>query len=59
LFAEVGAMLSERGLLMRKGTTVDATIIAAAPSTKIKSGAHDPEMHQTRKGNQWHSRMKV
>jgi len=58
LFDEVGAMLSERGLLMRQGTIVDATIIAAAPSTKNKAKARDPEMHQTRKGNQWHFGMK-
>ena len=52
LFAEVSAMLEERGLLMRQGTIVDATIIAAPPSTKNKSKARDPEMHQTKKGNQ-------
>src|SRR3954447_16721825 len=44
LFAEVSAMLEERGLLMRQGTIVDATIIAAPPSTKNKSKARDPEM---------------
>jgi len=54
LFDEVGAMLEERGLLMRQGTIVDATIIAAPPSTKNKSKARDPEMHQTKKGNQWY-----
>src|SRR4051795_13684448 len=54
LFDEVGAMLDERGLLMRQGTIVDATIIAASPSTKNQQKARDPEMHQTRKGNQWH-----
>src|SRR5450759_2085328 len=54
LFDEVGAMLEERGLLMRQGTIVDATIIAAASSTKNKSKSRDPQMHQTRKGNQWH-----
>jgi IS5 family transposase len=58
LFDEVGAMLEERGLLMRQGTIVDATIIAAPPSTKNKSKARDPEMHQTKKGNQWHFGMK-
>jgi transposase, IS5 family len=46
LFDEVGAMLEERGLLMRQGTIVDATIIAAPPSTKNKSKARDPEMHR-------------
>jgi IS5 family transposase len=59
LFEEVGAMLEERGLLMRQGTIVDATIIAAPSSTKNKQKARDPEMHQTRKGNQWHFGMKA
>src|SRR5215472_16379638 len=59
LFDEVGAMLEERGLLMRQGTIVDATIIAAAPSTKNKEKGRDPEMHQTKKGNQWHFGMKA
>ena len=45
-------MLEERGLLMRQGTIVDATIIAAPSSTKNKQKARDPEMHQTKKGNQ-------
>jgi transposase, IS5 family len=59
LFAEVSTMLEERGLLMRQGTIVDATIIAAPSSTKNKSKARDPEMHQTKKGNQWHFGMKA
>src|SRR5215207_5010860 len=59
LFEEVGAMLEERGLLMRQGTIVDATIIAAPPSTKNKEKSRDPEMHQTKKGNQWHFGMKA
>jgi IS5 family transposase len=59
LFDEVGAMLEERGLLMRQGTIVDATIIAAPPSTKNKQKSRDPEMHQTRKGNQWYFGMKA
>jgi IS5 family transposase len=59
LFEEVGAMLAERGLLMRQGTIVDATIIAAPPSTKNQQKARDPEMHQTKKGNQWHFGMKA
>src|SRR4051812_24382812 len=59
LFEEVGAMLEERGLLMRQGTIVDATIIAAPSSTKNKQKARDPEMHQTKKGNQWHFGMKA
>jgi IS5 family transposase len=59
LFAEVLAMLEERGLLMRQGTIVDATIIAAPPSTKNKQKCRDPEMHQTKKGNQWYFGMKA
>jgi IS5 family transposase len=59
LFDDVGAMLEERGLLMRQGTIVDATIIAAAPSTKNKAKSRDPEMHQTKKGNQWYFGMKA
>src|SRR5438876_11171858 len=59
LFDEIGAMLEERGLLMRQGTIVDATIIAAPSSTKNEDKARDPEMHQTKKGNQWHFGMKA
>jgi len=53
LFDEINAHLSEQGLLMRAGTIVDATIIAAPSSTKNEDKARDPEMHQTKKGNQW------
>jgi len=59
LFAEVAALLSEKQLLMKEGTIVDATIIAAAPSTKNRRKERDPEMHQTKKGNQWHFGMKA
>jgi transposase, IS5 family len=59
MLAEVNAHLSERGLLMREGTMVDATIIAAPPSTKNTHKARDPEMHQTKKGNEWHFGMKA
>ena len=59
LFDEVGATLAERGLLMRQGTIVDATILAAPPSTKNKQKARDPEMRQTKKGNQWYFGMKA
>jgi transposase, IS5 family len=59
LFEEVGALLSERKLLMREGTIVDATIIEAAPSTKNRTKERDPAMHQTKKGNQWHFGMKA
>jgi IS5 family transposase len=59
LFDEIGAVLEERGLSMRQGTIVDATIIAAPPSTKNKQKSRDPEMHQTKKGTQWHFGMKA
>ena len=59
LFAEVNALLTERKLLMRAGTIVDATIIAAPSSTKNARHERDPEMHQTRKGNQWYFGMKA
>lgn len=57
ILAEVNAHLSERGLLIRQGTVVDAAIIAAPSSTKNENGKCDPEMRQTKKGNQWHLRM--
>jgi IS5 family transposase len=59
LFEEINAHLGERGLLLREGTMVDATIIAAPPSIKNKDQARDPEMHQTKKGNAWHFGMKA
>jgi len=59
LFAKVGEVLQARGLKVGTGTIVDATIIAAPSSTKNASGARDPEMHQTKKGNQWHHGMKL
>jgi IS5 family transposase len=59
IFEQVNTHLAERGLLMREGTMVDATIIAAPSSTKNKDGTRDPEMHQTKKGNQWHFGMKA
>ena len=59
LFEEINAHLGERGLLLREGTMVDATIIAAPPSTKNAEHARDPEMHQTKKGNEWHFGMKA
>ena len=59
LFVEVNALLAERGAFLREGTMVDATIIAAAPSTKNKAKERDPEMHQTKKGNAWHFGMKA
>ena len=51
--------MSQKGLLLKEGTVVDATIIAAPSSTKNQDGKRDPEMHQTKKGNQWHFGMKA
>ncbi len=59
LFAAINADLAARGLLLRAGTLVDATLIAAPPSTKNKDRSRDPEMHSTKKGNQWHFGMKA
>ena len=59
LFAAINADLTARGLLLREGTLVDATLIAAPPSTKNKERQRDPEMHQTKKGNQWYFGMKA
>jgi IS5 family transposase len=59
LFDETAAILSERGLMLREGTSVDATLIAASPSTKNRERKRDPEMSQTKKGNQWYFGMKV
>jgi len=59
LFEGINTDLAERGLLMREGTMVDATIIAAPPSTKNEDKSRDPEMHQTKKGNEWHFGMKA
>lgn len=59
MFAEVNAVLSEKGLSMKRGTVVDATLIAAPSSTKNEDKKRDPEMTQTRKGNQWYFGMKA
>jgi len=59
MFAALNAKLEADGLMMRGGSIVDATIIAAPSSTKNASGTRDPEMHQTRKGNQWYFGMKA
>ena len=59
LFAKVGQQLQERGLKVNTGTIVDATIIAAPSSTKNADKARDPDMHQTRKGQQWYFGMKL
>ena len=59
IFAEVGRVLQRRGMRLSTGTIVDATIIAAPSSTKNADGERDPEMHQTKKGNQWYFGMKT
>lgn len=55
----VNVYLAENGLTVSRGTLVDATIISAPCSTKNKDKARDPDMHQTKKGNQWHFGMKA
>ena len=59
ILATVNATLTAKGLLLREGTVVDATLIAAPTSTKNSTGTRDPEMHQTKKGNQWYHGMKA
>ena len=59
IFETINTHLAAKGLLMREGTIVDATLIAAPPSTKNDAKKRDPEMHQTKKGNQWHFGMKA
>ena len=59
LFAALNADLSARGLLLREGTLVAATLIAAPSSTKNQAKQRDPEMHPTRKGNPWYFGMKA
>lgn len=54
LFKQVVAMLTERGLILKKGTIVDSTIIEAPPSIKNREKKRDPDAHQTKKGNAWH-----
>ena len=59
IFERAKGYLSEKGLLVREGTIVDATIINASPSTKNATRTRDPEMKQTKKGNQWYFGMKA
>ena len=59
LLDEIDVHLESQGLRLRKGTIVDASIIEAPSSTKNRAGERDPEMHQTKKGNQWHFGMKA
>ena len=53
-FAQVVSMLMDRGLILKKGTIVDSTIISAPSSTKNKEKKRDPDAHQVKKGNTWH-----
>ena len=59
IFEAVSAHLEDKGALLRGGTIMDATLIAASPSTKNKDGKRDPEMSQSKKGNQWYFGMKT
>ena len=59
ILAAVNAHLAEQGFKVSTGTVVDATIISAPSSTKSRDGERDPEMHQTKKGNEWHFGMKA
>ncbi len=59
IFQTINAHLAQQGLLLREGTLIDATLIAAPPSTKNRDRARDPAMHQAKKGNQWHFGMKA
>ena len=59
ILSTVNELLSQRGLLLKAGTAVDATLIAAPTSTKNKDKARDPEMHSSKKGNQWYFGMKA
>jgi IS5 family transposase len=59
LFEAINGKLLAQGLMMKEGTIADATILAAPPSVKNKEQARDPEMHQTKKGNQWYFGMKA
>ena len=59
ILATVNALLQAKGLQLKAGTVVDATLIAAPSSTKNQSGERDPEMHQSKKGNQWYFGMKA
>jgi IS5 family transposase len=59
IFEAINAHLAAKGLLLREGSVVDATIISAPSSTKNRSGTRDPEMHQTKKGKNWFFGMKA
>ena len=59
LFEEVNQLLAEQSLMLKEGSIVDASIISAPKSIKNKDKQRDPEMHQTKKGNEWYFGMKL
>lgn len=59
VLATINAALAQQGLILKTGTVVDASITSAPSSTKNQTGKRDPEMHQTKRGNQWHHGMKM
>ena len=59
LFADVNSCLNKARLMMHGGTIVEASLIAALKSTKNQDGKREPEMHQTKKGNEWYFGMKI
>jgi IS5 family transposase len=59
LFEGINQHLAEQGLMLKEGTIVDASIISAPSSTRNQSRERDPEMHQVKKGNEWHFGMKL
>ena len=59
IFSQIRTLLEQKRLLLKSGTIVDATIIEAPPSTKNADQARDPEMHQSKKGSEWHFGMKA
>jgi len=59
IFETIKAHLARQGLQLREGTLIDATLIGAPPSTQNRDRARDPDMHQAKKGNQWHFGMKA
>lgn len=59
LFDTIQSHLASQGLKLQEGSIVDATVIAAPTSTKNQTGKRDPDMHQTKKGNEWHFGMKM
>ena len=58
IFETINQWLEQSGVLVKEGSSIDATIIEAPSSTKNKLNQRDPQMHQTKKGNQWHFGMK-